>query len=174
MNNDRYQIEMSILNHSKATVENERKAAKIKGYICEAYYTHRLESSVRGLCFQNFKKIDSVDYASFLAVARSIGVPPYGEAGVKALEELQEDYDQTQNTIELLEEILDRKIIEQEKVDLYYINGKEYTSFTEQVNVSAEACVVKAVEGTFRLLSFISDEEMEEYIKCSRNMLGTV
>ena len=160
---DRYFDELRQLEYAKALKENWAKAPKIRGYVSEGEYTRALESSTMRVAGHNSRHVISTDYAMWLAVARSACVPPYGEAGRIALEEqLGVGYDPARLAVRRLKEVLGRPIADQERVDLYYLCGKQPADAGAQVAVSGDAKVVRAVEEVMRILSLLTQEEKKQ------------
>ena len=89
--------------YSKAMKANHGKASKVDGYVSEGEYTRTLETNVARVSRNNGL---NGDYARFLAIARSIGVPPYGKEGKEALKQLLgNNFSQAQVTMSLVERI---------------------------------------------------------------------
>lgn len=151
---DYYKMKNKLL-YSKAFSAGTAKAPKIAGYVSEGEYTMALERDARYVSAVSFKGLNA-DYASFLAVARSLAVPPYGAAGMIALKEMYGDaYNQAELSFSALESMFDEPLPDKIRQDLSYIYGTSSEG-------SEEAMVVRAVEDTKRLFSLYTKEEQEE------------
>lgn len=139
--------------YSKAMKANHGKASKVDGYVSEGEYTRTLETNVARVSRNNGL---NGDYARFLAIARSIGVPPYGKEGKEALKQLLgNNFSQAQVTMSLVERILNSRPEDYVFDDVAFLND-------EGINGSREAKAVKATEDVMRMINNYSDAEIEQ------------